>query len=98
MSRSTSLMVWKGERRDGLKCLKFQSGSAAQLHPSYLDFVGAQVEELEILEALERLDRNRIEEVERQVQLHEVGQLWKGKQSFWRNVNRARAGRRTSTR
>ena len=65
---------------------------------SYLDFVGAQVEELEILEALERLDRNRIEEVERQVQLHEVGQLWKGKQSFWRNVNRARAGRRTSTR
>ena len=45
--------------------------------PLYLDFVGAQVEELEILEALERLDGNRIEEVERQVQLHEVGQLWK---------------------
>ena len=42
---------------------------------SYLDFVGSQVEELEIAEALERLDGNRVEEVEREVQLHQVGQL-----------------------
>ena len=45
------------------------------LHASYLDFVGSQVEELEVAEALERLDGNRVEEVEREVQLHQVGQL-----------------------
>ena len=42
---------------------------------SHLDFVGSQVEELEVAEALERLDGNRVEEVEGEVQLHQVGQL-----------------------
>jgi hypothetical protein len=44
----------------------------------YRDSVGSEVKELEALEVLEAGHRDRVEEVEGQVQLDQVRQIWSG--------------------